>query len=182
MRGVTGSGPRLRCKRCRKIFVTIPCRMLRKFCSHACYHIAARRPAAALKNVGSGRDRARSQYKKLGTCEHCKAAPAVDRHHVDDNPLNNERLNVQFLCRRCHMDADGRLGANVPASRFGEAHPRATTTDAIAALIRQRYVKGRPGPKVGPPHSGSKEALAAEFGVSPGLVSRIGNGRGWRHV
>jgi len=33
----------------------------------------------------------------------------MDRHHVDGNPNNNHRSNVRFLCRRCHMDDDGRL-------------------------------------------------------------------------
>ncbi len=42
------------------------------------------------------------------TCERC-GRPAQDRHHIDGNPLNNARENIACLCRRCHMEADGRL-------------------------------------------------------------------------
>ena len=41
-------------------------------------------------------------------CEECEA-PAVDRHHKDGDPSNNDLTNVASLCRRCHMLADGRL-------------------------------------------------------------------------
>lgn len=55
----------------------------------------------------SGRSRARQRYD-LGPCEVCER-PAVDRHHRDGDTHNNEASNVQSLCRRCHMAADGRL-------------------------------------------------------------------------
>jgi len=57
---------------------------------------------------GTGHDRALRRFE-LGICEECHAAPAVDRHHLDDNTLNNEPENVKRLCRRCHMILDGRL-------------------------------------------------------------------------
>jgi hypothetical protein len=44
----------------------------------------------------------------LDKCELC-AKPAIDRHHQDDNTLNNDPLNVQILCRSCHMVIDGRM-------------------------------------------------------------------------
>jgi 5-methylcytosine-specific restriction endonuclease McrA len=52
-------------------------------------------------------DRA-ARRKPLGKCERC-GKPAIDRHHKDDNPLNNALENIEALCRRCHMVADGRL-------------------------------------------------------------------------
>jgi hypothetical protein len=66
---------------------------------------------AASKNAG--RMRARRRYR-LGPCEHC-GKPATDRHHKDDNPLNNDPGNVEILCRRCHMIADGRIKEFVKA-------------------------------------------------------------------
>jgi len=27
---------------------------------------------------------------------------ALDTHHIDDNPQNNERLNLQVVCTSCH--------------------------------------------------------------------------------
>src|SRR5260370_24754103 len=56
---------------------------------------------------GSGRDRARNWFKNLPACQVC-GNPKSERHHRDDNPLNNEASNIQILCRRCHMQADGR--------------------------------------------------------------------------
>jgi hypothetical protein len=73
----------------------------------------------------SGRERARKLYT-LGPCEHC-GKPATDRHHKDDNPLNNDPGNVEMLCRRCHMLADGRMEAFVKAEgarKHGSAPPK----------------------------------------------------------
>lgn len=55
-----------------------------------------------------GREIARELFPDIGDCERC-GAPAVDRHHKDDDTWNNERSNLEFLCRRCHMQADGRM-------------------------------------------------------------------------
>jgi len=51
-------------------------------------------------SVGTGRDRARRMYP-LQPCEICGSIRA-ERHHQDENPLNNSRENIQFLCRRHH--------------------------------------------------------------------------------
>jgi NMD protein affecting ribosome stability and mRNA decay len=45
---------------------------------------------------------------ELGKCERCDNK-ATDRHHIDGNPTNNVRENIMGVCRRCHMDLDGRL-------------------------------------------------------------------------
>lgn len=56
-----------------------------------------------------GHFQARQKYPEMGTCEgHNCTAKAFDRHHKDGNPANNARGNVLFLCRQCHMLADGR--------------------------------------------------------------------------
>jgi hypothetical protein len=41
-------------------------------------------------------------------CDRC-GKPGRDRHHRDGNTLNNEPENIECLCRRCHMEIDGRL-------------------------------------------------------------------------
>lgn len=71
----------------------------------------------------AGHCRARKLYP-LGPCEHC-GKPATDRHHKDGNTRNNEPSNVEVLCRRCHMLADGRLEAFAKAAggRFHEPLP-----------------------------------------------------------
>ena len=43
------------------------------------------------------------------SCERCKTAAAVDRHHKDSDPGNNDPGNIAFLCRRCHQAVDGRM-------------------------------------------------------------------------
>ena len=55
------------------------------------------------------RGRARLRYA-LAACELC-GAKATDRHHRDDDTGNNAASNVMKLCRRCHMEIDGRLEA-----------------------------------------------------------------------
>ena len=56
---------------------------------------------------GGGHRRAHRRFK-LDLCERC-GKPATDRHHIDDNPLNNAPENIACLCRRCHMTKDGRI-------------------------------------------------------------------------
>lgn len=64
-------------------------------------------------NIGadSGRMRARRLYKDLGICENCGKHPATDRHHINGDTKNNDRSNISFLCRSCHMYVDGRSDA-----------------------------------------------------------------------
>jgi hypothetical protein len=42
-------------------------------------------------------------------CQFCEDSPAVDRHHIDGDAGNNEENNLALLCRRCHMELDGRM-------------------------------------------------------------------------
>lgn len=44
----------------------------------------------------------------LQPCEVCGSEKS-ERHHRDDNTLNNNPANIQFLCRKHHMETDGRL-------------------------------------------------------------------------
>jgi len=56
----------------------------------------------------SGHARARRIYREIGSCVKC-GAEKTERHHKDGNTANNHPTNVEVLCRRCHMQADGRL-------------------------------------------------------------------------
>src|SRR3990167_1452470 len=55
-----------------------------------------------------GRSRALRLYPRVGVCTSCGAARA-ERHHIDGNTANNEPSNIAIICRRCHMQHDGRL-------------------------------------------------------------------------
>ena len=46
---------------------------------------------------------AKRMYPLAGvTCERCGERPAKHRHHVDRNRRNNDRSNIELLCRSCH--------------------------------------------------------------------------------
>lgn len=48
-----------------------------------------------------------------GGCE----APATDRHHIDGDTGNNRLENIRCLCRRHHMEEDGRLERLIQLAR-----------------------------------------------------------------
>ena len=58
-------------------------------------------------SIKGGRTRALRAYLSR-PCERCGAIKS-DRHHCDGNTANNVPDNISFLCRRCHMEKDGRL-------------------------------------------------------------------------
>ena len=62
------------------------------------------------KRRHSGNQRAQRRYL-LQPCEVCGATKNVERHHIDDDTTNNEPENIQFLCRKHHMEVDGRTAA-----------------------------------------------------------------------
>jgi hypothetical protein len=70
--------------------------------------------------AGTKRQRAQRAFQ-LGQCERCDV-PATDRHHKDGNTGNNDPSNIMILCRRCHMEIDGRLNAFV--AKAPTARPR----------------------------------------------------------
>lgn len=62
------------------------------------------------KELKLGRAKCRWLYPDIGACESC-GEPAVDRHHKDGDTWNNNRSNLMFLCRRCHLDIDPKFVA-----------------------------------------------------------------------
>jgi hypothetical protein len=60
-------------------------------------------------SVRTGRTRAERMYPDVKPCERC--GERGERHHRDENTLNNAPANIAWLCRRCHMSEDGRLAA-----------------------------------------------------------------------
>lgn len=59
--------------------------------------------------AANGHNFAKRWFPMPELCEACEKVPPVDRHHRDGNSQNNDPSNIAFLCRRCHMAADGRL-------------------------------------------------------------------------
>lgn len=54
----------------------------------------------------TGRGRAVAMYGKQ-PCEKC-GKEKTDIHHIDSNPVNNERSNIMFLCRKHHIEIEQR--------------------------------------------------------------------------
>jgi hypothetical protein len=60
-------------------------------------------------SVKGGRRRAENLYPIAKSCSRCgENSKRIDRHHKDGNTGNNKPSNIEFLCRKCHMEIDGR--------------------------------------------------------------------------
>lgn len=92
-------------------------------------------------------------------CHRCDNPPCCNPAHLFAGTPND---NVQDAIRKGRMRHVG-----VPGSR----HPRAKLTEEQAADIWVRANMGERG-----------VALAAEYGISISVVSRIKNGGAWKHV
>jgi ribosome-binding protein aMBF1 (putative translation factor) len=112
-------------------------------------------------SIKAGRLRALRMFPATTPCERCGKQTA-ERHHKDGNTLNNARDNIRFLCRRCHMIEDGRLGTVGLANR-GRKHPnhsRFIVAD-VTAMKRLR-------------ETGLSQAkLAAMFNTTQSQISRL---------
>lgn len=71
---------------------------------------------------------ARRLYDLPDLCESCQLVPPVDRHHKDGDPGNNIMSSIAFLCRSCHMYADGRLAALRKSKQRAKARSHAVRT------------------------------------------------------
>lgn len=56
----------------------------------------------------AGRKRAQNAFKEIQPCKLCgvldERPRMMIRHHIDHNTLNNFPSNVEFLCRKCHIN------------------------------------------------------------------------------
>jgi hypothetical protein len=102
---------RMACQACGATIAVFPSRWRQRYCSLVCAGVARRKAIVAPR---TGRDRARRWYRALTACERCGVA-ATDRHHKDGDPSHDAPEDIALLCRRCHMEEDGRLGRFVRA-------------------------------------------------------------------
>lgn len=110
------------CEHCGVEFFGLVRGRRRRFCMKTCarahirpeLHVGrgpdARQWKGDAVSVKGGRTRALRAYRDIGPCSKCGAEKS-ERHHVDGDTSNNDPTNIAILCRRCHMDADGRLAA-----------------------------------------------------------------------
>lgn len=106
------------CAYCKKTITKHPSRKA-KYCSRDCWHkaqfgkvypkefgqkVSKTKLAKPVTNDAAGRKRANTYlYKKAEPCQECGTLERIDRHHIDKNPQNNERSNIQFLCKLHHQ-------------------------------------------------------------------------------
>ena len=77
-----------------------------------------------------GRSRAQRMYPVIGNCKICNNKKS-ERHHIDGNTSNNEPSNIEIICRKCHMELDGRLARLIKLAKENGAF-----TCAIAREIK----------------------------------------------
>lgn len=87
----------------------------------------------------SGRQRARRWFKPK-PCELCGNLK-TEIHHKDGDELNNNPLNIQWLCRRCHLKIDGRLKQS--QERFHLQHVKKMKDVAFSILMMTVHAGNR---------------------------------------
>ena len=91
-----------------------------------------------LAATGTKRQRAQRRYR-LRACDRC-GRPGMDRHHRDGNTGNNEPENIEILCRRCHMEIDGRLDrfkATSASLRGPQPRKRCSNCERLSKPLRR---------------------------------------------
>lgn len=66
----------------------------------------------------AGHARCRRLYPNIGPCTRCGSEES-ERHHIDGDTTNNAPDNIEILCRRCHMETDGRLDKAKEIGKIG---------------------------------------------------------------
>jgi hypothetical protein len=114
-------------------------------------------------NVSKAAGRARARRKfPLTPCSVC-GNPKSERHHLDDNPLNNDPTNVISLCRKDHMEADLRIKGLVHSVRNSG---KFKIEDAKVREIEKSLIAGV-----------SETKLAGIYGVTPTQIYYIKTGK-----
>lgn len=109
----------------------------------------------------------------------------MEVNHRNGSKADNRAWNLEYVTRAENMRHAHRHGLVVPRSgddhpwrqrpeliRFGSATANAKLDEAKVTEIRRRYAAG------GVTHA----RLAAEYGVSPSLMTYVINRKTWRHV
>ena len=94
-----------------------------RYCSPKILEAAERRWKPDAKE-GTKRKRARARVELRPECEQCGQRKPTERHHLDGDTGNNDPSNIAILCRRCHMEIDGRLAAFVALTPVPAGPPK----------------------------------------------------------
>lgn len=115
----------VRCTRCGAEVSRRPSDLAKRvFCSSECWHQWMKLNRHKEKNPNwrgvaagvDGKRRRAHRWYDASQCSRCGSGYA-ERHHIDGDIGNNAPENIAILCRRCHMEADGRLLALIERNR-----------------------------------------------------------------
>lgn len=102
-------------------------------------------------------------------CVRCKIGKAQDLANISGQ-YKRDVSDYEWLCRRCHMDDDGRL-ENIHRGQKGEKHPNVKLTENDIFEIRKLHEEGiRTG------------EIARMFRVSYGHIWRVYTRAAWAHL
>lgn len=149
----------------------------------ACWHWTRGRDKDGYGKVGFGKKGEQKHYRshRVALFLASSSLGEVAMHATCDNPICCNPRHLKWGTQtenRADCVAKGRTARGETSGRRtkpertarGERHPAATLTDAQAAELRRRYVRGLGG------------VLAREFGVSRNVAHAIGVGRSYRHL
>ena len=89
--------------------------MRRKYCNQVCM---AEVMEGVIKVQNEKNYRRQSQKIVKNNCEMCgRSDNTLYVHHIDENPINNDPLNLQTLCGSCHRQAHSPNFAGIPGQR-----------------------------------------------------------------
>lgn len=97
-----------------------------------------------LASEKTGRSRALHWFDEK-PCEVC--GERGERHHVDENTLNNIPSNIRFLCRKHHMEVHGQVGTEAMRKiRYAKCKPR---TIEEKRKYHREYIKNWRAKRIG---------------------------------
>ena len=103
---------------------------------------------AMLSNTGRRQAQRMYPVAEDDPCDHCGGVKTLQRHHIDNDPSNNSRDNIAFLCAMCH----GAQHRTVPSATCEICaatflQPARLTTEG-ASDMQQRGLLEREGPPI----------------------------------
>ena len=127
----------------------------------------------------------RTRLIKPDLCPKCKLRKAYDL--ANKGIYNRDLNNWEWLCRRCHMESDGRLNVFLKSQRKfpknnkyyklrvdlkGEEQPNSKLTNEQVLKIRELYKTGEY----------LQNQLATMFNVCFGTISAVVLRKIWKHI
>jgi len=158
-----------------------------KFNNKSLSKIGEKNPQWKGDNVGYGKlhEWVKNRMVKPKICPKCKKRKAYDL--ANKGIYNRDLKNWEYLCRKCHMESDGRMGRFLKHQRKfpkgnkfyklrvdlkGEDHPTSKLTGKKVIEIRKKYSTGKY----------TLDSIAKEYNVCFQSISLIVNRKTWKHI